>query len=58
MAGKKRGFAAMTDERRKEVSRKGGMTSAAKGLGHRFTSEEAREARKLVKNPGKKKEPT
>jgi len=41
---KPRGFAAMTAERRKEVAAKGGHSASAKGVAHRFTSEEARAA--------------
>lgn len=39
-----RGFAAMSPERRREVASKGGKAAHAKGAGHQFTSEEAREA--------------
>lgn len=43
---KLRGFAALSPEQRRAVSRKGGSTSAALGRSHRWTSEEAREAGK------------
>lgn len=61
MPGK--GFAGMTPERRREVSRKGGIAAHIKGVGHKFTSEQAREAgRKGGKAGGngrpKRKEPT
>ncbi len=39
-----RGFAAMDPERRRRVSSVGGKAAHAKGTGHEFTSEEAREA--------------
>lgn len=42
----------MTAERRKEIASKGGMSSSAKGVAHRFTSEEASAA---GKRPRKKK---
>jgi hypothetical protein len=41
---RKRGFAALTAERRREIARKGGKTAQARGVAHRFTIEEAREA--------------
>ncbi len=41
---KKRGFAALTPERRIEIARSGGLAAHAKGKGHKFTTEEAREA--------------
>lgn len=37
----KRGFAALTPERRREVASAGGKAAQASGRGHRFTSEEA-----------------
>lgn len=40
----RRGFAAMTDEQRRELARRGGKAAQASGKAHRFTSEEAREA--------------
>ena len=39
-----RGFAAMDPERRRRISSVGGKAAHAKGTGHEFTSEEAREA--------------
>jgi len=44
MRQRKRGFAALTAERRREIARKGGKTAQARGVAHRFTIEEAREA--------------
>ncbi len=38
----KRGFAAMSEERRREISSKGGRAAHAKGKAHVFTPEEAR----------------
>lgn len=40
------GFAAMTSERRKAISSVGGKAAYAQGVGHRWTSEEARVAGK------------
>lgn len=40
----KRGFAAMTPERRKEVSSKGGKKAHELGTAHQWTSAEAKEA--------------
>lgn len=40
----KRGFAAMTPERVKEICAKGGKSAHAKGTAHRWTTEQAREA--------------
>lgn len=42
--GKPRGFAAMSPEKRREISSLGGKSAHEKGTAHRFTSEEAREA--------------
>lgn len=41
---KPRGFAALTPERRKEISRKGGVTAHVKGSAHEWDSTTAREA--------------
>lgn len=41
---KPRGFAAISPERRAEISRKGGQAAHAKGTAHEFTTEEARSA--------------
>lgn len=41
---KPRGFAALSPERLREISSKGGRRAVELGVGHRFTSEEAREA--------------
>ncbi len=40
----KRGFAAMSAEKRREIAVKGGKASQAKGTAHRWTREEATEA--------------
>ncbi|MBP6609248.1 MAG: hypothetical protein KA258_06710 [Deltaproteobacteria bacterium] len=44
---RKRGFAAMSPERRKQVTSKGGKEAHAAGLANKFTKETAREAGKL-----------
>jgi general stress protein YciG len=44
---KRRGFASLSPERRREIASKGGTTVHQKGLGHQWTSEEARTAGKL-----------
>ncbi len=41
---KKRGFAALDPEKRREISSAGGKAVHAQGKGHEFTSEEARRA--------------
>lgn len=41
---KRRGFALMTPDRLKVVSRAGGKRAQAIGRGHQFSAEEAREA--------------
>jgi general stress protein YciG len=41
---KPRGFAALTPERRKEISRKGGVSAHVKGSAHEWDSLTAREA--------------
>lgn len=41
---RRRGFAAMTPERRWELASKGGSTSQARGTAHQWTIEEARAA--------------
>lgn len=38
---KKKGFAAMSREKQREIASKGGKASQASGKGHRFTTEEA-----------------
>jgi general stress protein YciG len=43
----KRGFAAMSPERRRAIAMKGGISSRDKGAGHRYTPEEAREAQRI-----------
>jgi len=40
----KRGFGAMSPEKQKEISSRGGIAAHKKGTGHVFTPEEAREA--------------
>jgi general stress protein YciG len=42
-----RGFAAMSPERRKQITSKGGKAAHAVGLANKFTKETAREAGKL-----------
>ena len=39
-----RGFAAMSPEKQKELSRRGGEAAHRKGVAHRFTAADAREA--------------
>lgn len=41
---KARGFAAMTPERRRDISRKGGIAAHDKGTAHQWTPATAREA--------------
>ncbi len=41
---RQRGFAAMDEEKRREIARKGGKAAQEKGTAHRFTSIEASEA--------------
>lgn len=40
----KRGFATMEKWKLRELARKGGLAAQAKGVAHRWTSEEAKEA--------------
>ena len=44
--GKGRGLASVSPERRSEIGRLGGIEVHRRGTGHRWTSEEAREAGK------------
>ena len=44
MAKEDRGFASMDRVKQREISSKGGKEAHAKGTGHEWTSEEAREA--------------
>jgi hemerythrin superfamily protein/general stress protein YciG len=44
MPGSKRGFGSMSEEKQREIARKGGQAGHAKGTAHKFTPEEAREA--------------
>ena len=46
-APRKRGFAAMSPERLKQITSKGGKAAHAVGLANKFTKETAREAGKL-----------
>lgn len=41
---KKRGFAALSPQKKKEIAQKGGQTAHRRGRAHKFTPEEAREA--------------
>lgn len=41
---RKRGFASLSPEKRREISSKGGRAATEKGVAHRFTSEEAKVA--------------
>jgi len=41
--GSERGFAAMDDDKQREIASKGGQAAHDKGSAHEFTSEEARE---------------
>jgi uncharacterized protein len=41
---KKRGFAALSSDKQREIARLGGRAAHAQGSAHEFTSEEAREA--------------
>ena len=41
---KKRGFALMNPDRRREICKSGGQSAHAKGTAHQFDKEEAREA--------------
>lgn len=40
----RRGFAAMDEDKQREIARKGGKAAHAKGTAHQFTSKEAQEA--------------
>ena len=42
--GQARGFAAMNQEKQREIASKGGRAAHAKGTAHEFTSDEARQA--------------
>jgi len=44
---KKKGFALLTPERRREISRSGGKAAHAAGTGHHFTSETAKIAGRM-----------
>jgi len=51
----KRGFASLTLERRREVSRLGGVTAHALGRAHKWTTEQAREAGRIGGRISKRK---
>ena len=40
----RRGFASMSEDKRREIAGRGGKAAQAAGRGHRFTEQEAREA--------------
>lgn len=40
----RRGFACMTEEKQREIARKGGRAAHSKGTAHEWSSDEAREA--------------
>lgn len=44
MGTETRGFASMSKEKQRAIARKGGLAAQAKGVAHRWDSEEAREA--------------
>jgi hypothetical protein len=44
MTERKRGFASLTAEKRREIAQQGGKAAQARGAAHKFTIEEAREA--------------
>jgi len=44
MAGTKRGFASMSEEKRKKIASEGGTRAHELGTAHEWTSEEARNA--------------
>ena len=43
-AKKRRGFAAMSTEKQREIASRGGRSAHIKGTAHQFTTEEARSA--------------
>lgn len=43
-SGRKRGFAAMSPERQKEIASKGGKAAHKQGVAHKFDADEARKA--------------
>lgn len=49
---KKVGFAAMSPEKRRELSSLGGKSAHARGTAHRFNSESAREAARVAREMG------
>lgn len=59
-AKQRRGFAAMTPERQREIASKGGKASHEKGTGHEWNAQAAREAGRkggIVSRGGKGKAP-
>ena len=52
MSTSKRGFASISVEKRREIASKGGKAAHQKGTAHEWTSEEAREAGRLLKAGG------
>ena len=44
MTERKRGFASLSAEKRKEIAQQGGKAAQARGVAHKFTIEEARAA--------------
>ena len=47
----RRGFASMSPEKQREIASKGGRAAHQKGTAHEWTSEEARNAGRLVDQP-------
>ena len=45
---KRRGFALMDENKKREIARSGGIAAHRKGTAHKFISEEAREAGQLM----------
>jgi len=43
----RRGFAAMDEDKQREIAAKGGRAAHAKGVAHQFTTEEARRAGRI-----------
>lgn len=43
----RRGFASMSQDKQREIARKGGIAAHQKGTAHEFTSDEARRAGSL-----------
>lgn len=49
----KRGFAAMSPEKQREISSRGGKTAHARGVAHKFDSESAKRAASIAYAGGK-----